>query len=483
MAIIKHIAVHQLPLKLIRYILNGNKTDEMKYATGLCCNADVKAAYMEMCANFEGYSGERFYKKSLDRDTAKKEKIRLHHYIQSFKPNEVTPEEAHKIGVEWTRKVFGENHQVIVTTHVDRLHIHNHFAVAAYDLDGKAWYDNKTTLKRCRDISDKICKAHGLSIIENPKYNANHKYGDWIARKNGTSWKQRLCDDIDKLILHDDVQSVQDLSERLREKGYVVTLGKYLSVKAVKNRKAVRTLRLGDGYGIEELQYRIENKNREMSLQTVAGYQGIQREYALCLRELQITVYRRPENSYSATYSELRKNAEMLTYLCDNNIRSVGDFENLVNAAAEKADSLKKEREKLLQSIEEKEKVLQDGARYLDLVRIKIPTAEQLDELDKLSCMTKYRLRSDADIDVFRQEIADLKNELAETEKNIETAEKEKSEAGRNYQTYLRQMQSDYDLILDKLRREQEEIRKTEQEQQREQEQERQTRTNNNRYI
>ena len=484
MAIIKHIAIHQSPKNVIRYILNGKKTDEMKFATGLCCTLDLETANKEMAMVFEQFAKQRFYKKSLDRNSTQKEKIRLHHYIQSFAPGEITPEEAHKIGVEWAEKVFGREHQVIVTTHTDRSHIHNHFAVAAYDLNGKAWHDNKTTLQRCRDISDKICKAHGLSIIENPKYRADRKYGDWLARKNRTSWKQRLCDDIDKLILREDVRSVQDLSERLREKGYVVTLGKYLSVKAAKNRKAVRTLRLGDGYGIEELRYRIENKDREMSLSAVAMYQGIQREYALCLRELQITFYRRPENSHNITYSELRKNTEMLTYLCDNNINAVSDFENLVNATADKADRLKKEREELLQNIEEKEKVVQDGARYLELVRIKFPTFEQLNEMSKLSYMTKYRLRSETDIDVIRQKLSDLKAELAETDKSIEAAEKEKLEAGRNYQTYLRQMQSDYDFILEKLKREQEEIKQAEQEQQREQQrQNRQERSRNQYYI
>ena len=146
MAIIKYIAVHSSPIKLIRYIMNGDKTDEMKLATGLCCNADVKFAYMEMCATYETFSGERFYKKS--ENSGGKEKIRLHHYIQSFKPDEITPEEAHEIGVEWARKVFGEDHQVLVTTHVDKNHIHNQFAVSAYNLDGKRWYGNKTTLKR-----------------------------------------------------------------------------------------------------------------------------------------------------------------------------------------------------------------------------------------------------------------------------------------------------------------------------------------------
>lgn len=484
MAVIKHIAIHQSPLKLIRYILNGDKTDEMRFATGLQVTPNVTAAYMEMSANFENFSGERFYKKSLNRKnldedkTLQKEKIHLHHYIQSFKPGEVTPEEAHRIGVEWAKKVFGENHQVLVTTHIDKSHIHNHFAVAAYDLDGKAWYDNKETLKRCRDISDKICKAHGLSVIEKPKYHANQKYADWLARQRNVSWKTRLCDDIDKLVLREDVKTVEDLAERLREKGYTVTLKKYLSIKAAKNRKAVRSLRLGDGYGIEELRYRIENKDREISLSAVARYQGIQREYAMCLRELQITVYRKNENSHNVTYGQLRRNAELLTYLCNNNIHSEADFQNIVNAAAERSDKIKKSREKLLQEISEKEKILKDGARFVELNKIRLPTADQLDELAELSFLAKFKLRSAEDIAAHGQELEKLRSELSDTEKNLEAAESEKRQAAENYKTYLRQMQSDYDRILEKLKREQEEIRIVEQEQQREQE----TRTNQKYY-
>ena len=435
MAVIKHIAIHQSPLKLIRYILNGDKTDEMRFATGLQVTPNVTAAYMEMSANFENFSGERFYKKSLNRKnldedkTLQKEKIHLHHYIQSFKPGEVTPEEAHRIGVEWAKKVFGENHQVLVTTHIDKSHIHNHFAVAAYDLDGKAWYDNKETLKRCRDISDKICKAHGLSVIEKPKYHANQKYADWLARQRNVSWKTRLCDDIDKLVLREDVKTVEDLAERLREKGYTVTLKKYLSIKAAKNRKAVRSLRLGDGYGIEELRYRIENKDREISLSAVARYQGIQREYAMCLRELQITVYRKNENSHNVTYGQLRRNAELLTYLCNNNIHSEADFQNIVNAAAERSDKIKKSREKLLQEISEKEKILKDGARFVELNKIRLPTADQLDELAELSFLAKFKLRSAEDIAAHGQELEKLRSELSDTEKNLEAAESEKRQA------------------------------------------------------
>ena len=462
MAIIKHIAIHRSPLKLIRYILNGNKTDEMKLATGLNCSAVPESAYEEMGSTFERFAKERFSKKSQSANVEGKEKIRLHHYIQSFKPNEITPEQAHRIGVEWAEKTFGRDRQVLITTHIDRQHIHNHFAVAAYDLYGKMWYDNKSSLQRCRDISDKICKSHGLSIIEKPTYSANKKYSDWLARQQNVSWKTRLCDDIDKLVLQGNVRSVEDLAEQLRQKGYIVTLKKYMSIKTPWSKKAIRSLRLGDGYGIEELQYRIDNKNREMSLAAVMKYEGVQREYALCLRELQIMVYRKPDNSYNATYGELRRNAELLTYLCDNKIRSVEDFQNIVNAAAEKSDKLKKSRDEMLRKIEEKENILNNGTRYLELNKIKMPTTVQFEELAKLNYLAKYNLRSEEDIKSHGQELERLRYELSEIDKSLDIAEKEKAEAAGNYKTYLRQMQSEYDFILERQRREQEEIKQAE---------------------
>ena len=192
MPIVKHIAVHTHPLFMVEYILNGEKNDEMKYASGLNCSADPECAYEEFKNNFELFSGERFYKRSFDfqddETVRNKEKIRLHHYIQSFAPGEITPEEAHKIGVEWAKRIFGDNRQVIISTHLDKGHIHNHFAVAAYDLYGKKWYDNKSTLKHCRDISDKLAADRGLSVIEKPKYKADKKYSDWLARQKNVSW-------------------------------------------------------------------------------------------------------------------------------------------------------------------------------------------------------------------------------------------------------------------------------------------------------
>lgn len=156
--------------RLLSYVTNEKKT-EKTLVTGLNCSANASEAYEDMKFGFEMFSGERFFKRSIKSETAKseKQKIRLHHYIQSFKPGEVTPEEAHQIGVEWAERVFGKKAVVLCATHTDRGHIHNHFAVCPYDMDGKHWNANMDSLRKCKAISDEIALAHGLEIIEHPK--------------------------------------------------------------------------------------------------------------------------------------------------------------------------------------------------------------------------------------------------------------------------------------------------------------------------
>ena len=154
-----------------------------------------------------------------------------------------------------------------------------------------------------------------------------------------------------------------------------------------------------------------------------------------------------------------------------NNIHSDEDFRNTVNAAAEEPDKLKKIRDGLFAEIEQEEKILQDGARFVELNKIKMPTADQLDELAGLSYLAKYNLRSLEDIAAHGKNLEKLKTELSDAEKNLEASVTEKRHAAKNYKTYLRQMQRDYDYVLEKLKREREEIRIAEQDLQTEQEQ------------
>ncbi len=122
MAIVKYVPDHKEPQNTIRYIAKAGKTQNGELITGINTSEDPETAVSQFAFMFEHFSGRRF---DVRTDGGAKREIRLHHYVQSFKPDEVSPEQAHKIGVEWAKKMFGEKRQILISTHTDKSHIHN----------------------------------------------------------------------------------------------------------------------------------------------------------------------------------------------------------------------------------------------------------------------------------------------------------------------------------------------------------------------
>lgn len=465
MPIIKHIPIYAAPKRMLAYVNNEEKTEDT-LVTGLNCSTKYNDAYEDMKFNFEMYSGERFFKRSIKSDTAKRErqKIRLHHYIQSFKPGEVTPEEAHQIGVEWAEKVFGKKHMVLCATHTDRGHIHNHFAVCPYDMYGKHWYANKRTMRMCRAISDEIALAHGLEIIEHPKKSYCHKYGEYKARKEGRSWKQKLCDDIDNAIMKENVRSIDDLLKELMKQGYGIKRGKYISIKVKQSRKPIRSFRLGDGYALEHLEYRINHKNYEMPLSEAMKYSGIQREYALCIRQIQIQLYRCPEPDrlHIATYREVERSSRLLFYLQDKQIHSAEDFQKAVAAADERAEDLKKQKAELVQKISDTEKMIEEIPQYLEILNRRPLMPNDIKELSKFTHLKNVGVISLEDAERLKEKIEEMKKSLVSLEEQLKTAITEKKTTSDFYVTYENQMKSDYQVLLEQAKAELENFRREE---------------------
>ncbi len=473
MPIIKHIPIYAAPKRMLAYVTNEEKTEDT-LVTGLNCSVNYNDAYEDMKFNFEMYSGERFFKRSIKSDTAKleRQKIRLHHYIQSFKPGEVTPEEAHQIGVEWAEKVFGKKHMVLCATHTDRGHIHNHFAVCPYDMYGKHWYANKKSMRMCRAISDEIALAHGLEIIEHPKKSYCHKYGEYKARKEGRSWKQKLCDDIDNAIMKENVRSVDDLLKELMKQGYGIKRGKYISIKVKQNRKPIRSFRLGDGYALEHLEYRINHKNYEMPLSVAMKYSGIQREYALCIRQIQIQLYRCPEPDrlHIATYREVEKSSRLLFYLQDKQIHSAEDFQKAVAAADERAEDLKKQKAELVQKISDTEKMIEEIPQYLEILNRRPLMPNDIKELSKFTHLQDVGVISLDDAERLKVQIEEMKKSLVSLEEQLKTAITDKKNAYDFYTAYENQMKSDYQILLEQAKAEMENLRREEERQKAERE-------------
>lgn len=330
MAYVKHTAIHTTPKAHLKYILNPEKNEKMKYVTGICCGGDLETAYDNFKEIFEKYNDEDFDNCKSSKKSGKKH-IRIHSYTQSF-DSSVSPEEAHRIGVEWAKKVFGENRPIIVSIHSNTDHCHNHIVVCPYDLDGIRWHSNRKTLDFVRKRSDEICLEHGLDIIKNPKRNSTISYKEHDARKKGYSWKRKMVDMIDRLIHNDDVTDIYSLVEKMKEYGYTFTNENRLIAKPRGVKYGCCIAKLGFGYSYQMLMERISNKQNEFVGRKISAFIGFQVEIAVGIREKQYEVYRAPERNYSL-YADLQRTVDVLNFVHNNHIHSLDDMEKVLKTA------------------------------------------------------------------------------------------------------------------------------------------------------
>lgn len=335
MAYIKHTAIHTTPRAHLRYILNPGKNKDMKYSTAICCTNDYAAVCEDFKEIYEAFAKDKFD----NRIKGKKESVRIHSYIQSFDES-VSPELAHQIGVEWAKAMFGENRPVIVSTHTNTGHCHNHIAVCAYDVKGNRWFGDRITYNLAREVSDRVCLEHGLSIIKNPKKHSSVKYNEWDSRKKGCSWKVKMADVIDRLIISPKVTDINSLIEKMREYGYVFTNEKRMIAKPANVKYGCSVAKLGYGYSLEMLQTRIANKQNEFAGIKISAFFGVQVDYAVTVREKQIELYRSRSVSSNISYAEVKRTMELLNYVHDNHIHSVDDMKAIVSDAEMKVEKL-----------------------------------------------------------------------------------------------------------------------------------------------
>ena len=180
----------------------------------------------------------------------KNDKILAHHYVQSFSPNEkITPELAHKIGEELAECV-APGFQVIVATHVDRDHIHNHFLINSVSTEtGSKWLGNQATLKNMRTESDRLCRQYGLSVIDETTGLRGIDQATQKLAEQGKSWKVELCHALDeaKILCH----SKEDFIRFMRNKGFLITryTDRHITFQKVGEQKKIRADTLAKQFG------------------------------------------------------------------------------------------------------------------------------------------------------------------------------------------------------------------------------------------
>ena len=250
------------------------------------------------------------------------------HLIQAFEPGEVTPEEAHRIGMELAREVLGGKYEFVLTTHIDRDHVHNHLIFNAVSFqDHKHYHSNKRSYHFIRRTSDRICKEHGLSVIV-PGRDKGKSYIEHQAEQNGTSYKAKLRTTIDRLL--PGCADLEDLLRRLQREGYELKQGKYISARAPGQERFTRLKTLGADYAEEALAARIAGRpgpSRQPKQRT--GKPSL-------LIDIQNNIKAQQSAGYKhwATIENLKRAAETLNFLTEHGIGSLEDLSERCDGAA-----------------------------------------------------------------------------------------------------------------------------------------------------
>ena len=311
--------------KAIAYILNPEKTDEKLLVSSYGCASETAAREFE------------WTRKIAEQKGMNPVRIIARHVIQSFEIGEVTPELAHEIGKQFADEILGGKYEYVLTTHIDKDHVHNHLIFNAVDfVNYHAYKSYKRIYYDMREVSDRLCKENGLSVIP-PSQNKGMGYKEYTEAKRGTSWKQKLKQTIDRLVIT--AKDYDDFLRLMQEAGYEIKTGKYISFRAEGQERFTRSKTIGENYTEERIKERIAGRTPRRS-QRQATPKGIS-----LIGDIQerIRLIDSKGYEYKAKLTILKEAARTLNYLTENNLLQYADLEKKVEDVHSSYDRTGKE--------------------------------------------------------------------------------------------------------------------------------------------
>ena len=326
----------------IAYAVNPEKTEQNFFVSTLNCGSP-ETAFTQMA--------------ETKRTFGKTDGVLGYHFIQSFAPGEVTPEQAHAIGVEFSRQLFGTDFEVVIGTHLDKHHLHNHIVINSVSCaDGRKYHsDPAGYYNKVRTISDAICRENDLSVIT-PKGKGKH-YAEWNAEQQGKpTIRSMIRDDIDSIIA--EAYTFQTFLILLQKKGYIVKHGpnrKYTTVQPPGANRAIRLDSLGDGYTEEAIKqrlikqrsggtggmalhtpttvkrYRLRGQLYTVPKKKITGFKALYLRYLYLLRGSRRTKRRRRADfSLRQDLIRLEQYQKQFRYLMEQNITTAPELEQRI---------------------------------------------------------------------------------------------------------------------------------------------------------
>lgn len=362
--------------KAIAYILNPEKTDEKLLVSSYGCASETAAREFE------------WTRKIAEQKGMNPVRIIARHVIQSFEIGEVTPELAHEIGKQFADEILGGKYEYVLTTHIDKDHVHNHLIFNAVDfVDYHAYKSYKRIYYDMREVSDRLCKENGLSVIP-PSQNKGMGYKEYTEAKRGTSWKQKLKQTIDRLVIT--AKDYDDFLRLMQESGYEIKTGKYISFRAEGQERFTRSKTIGENYTEERIKERIAGRTpRRNRRQTVPKGISLIGDIQERIRLIDSKGY-----EYKAKLTILKEAARTLNYLTENNLLQYADLEKKVEDVHSSYDRTGKELKGVEARLREVQPLIKNISNYQRLKPV-------YDAFQKAKDKPGFKAKHEAELVIF----------------------------------------------------------------------------------
>lgn len=362
--------------KAIAYILNPEKTDEKLLVSSYGCASETAAREFE------------WTRKIAEQKGMNPVRIIARHVIQSFEIGEVTPELAHEIGKQFADEILGGKYEYVLTTHIDKDHVHNHLIFNAVDfVDYHAYKSYKRIYYDMREISDRLCKENGLSVIP-PSQNKGMGYKEYTEAKRGTSWKQKLKQTIDRLVIT--AKDYDDFLRLMQEAGYEIKTGKYISFRAEGQERFTRSKTIGENYTEERIKERIAGRTpRRSRKQTTPNGISLIGDIQERIRLIDSKGY-----EHKAKLTILKEAARTLNYLTENNLLQYADLEKKVEDVHSSYDRIGKELKGVEARLREVQPLIKNISNYQRLKPV-------YDAFQKAKDKPGFKAKHEAELVIF----------------------------------------------------------------------------------
>lgn len=360
--------------KALDYIENPAKTQEQLLVSGY--NVDPISASVE-------YRMTAALAREMKGDYAKTggADILAFHMIQSFSPyDRITPEQAHELGKKWADEILQGKHEYVISTHVDKGHIHNHIIFNSVSFYDYKKYETKPykTAALLRKVSDRLCEEQGLSIIQNPNLKQKSPtHYEWEQHRAGTSWKAQIKENIDKAI--EAATDYDSFKENLRKANVEIKEGKRISFKIAGSgqERYCRGDRIGEEYTREKIVARLAApKVRELQKEEETKHRG-EKNAASAPQPVFSSYDKKVEwEAQRTTLAATKELAAALMTIRQENIQQENDFEIRISGLSEKAAGVRS----TMTELSRKNQQYKNAAKYLLAFNQYLPIKQELEK-------------------------------------------------------------------------------------------------------